>query len=82
MMIEPAYPGAVPECAFKGATIGVDRDIEYSDFIATLYIHPVQQCDVAFDPAHENSVARCAQAKLQQGAQAISIAVVDIIEFQ
>src|SRR3982750_2618576 len=81
MMIEVAAARAAGKHLLQPCGIGRKRDGANSYFIAGLRFHAFEQRDVALHAGDENTRSGLAQAQLMESADAVGIAVENIIEY-
>ena len=75
VVIHIEHPGARGECLFQCRLVLVHGDVEHRDRIAASSFHPGHQVDVAFDTGDQLGVTGLRPAQLQQGTDAVCIAI-------
>ena len=82
MVIEVAHMSPAVQRVTQRLPISIKRNIEYGEHIARLGRHPRQQSDVALYASYQLGLPGFGKAQLMQCAQAVGVAVEDVIESQ
>ena len=80
MVIKIAAPRPALQRTQDCARIGTERDVEHRQFVAAAGIRTLDQRDFALCAGDEHGRARLLQAQLVQRADAVRVAVEDVIE--
>ena len=80
VVIEAAQPRPRGEQSLQVGCVGLKRDVEHRKLVAGGGVHPLEQPHVALRARHQHARARLLQPQLLQRADAIGIAVEDIVE--
>ena len=80
VVVKIAATGAVFEDTLHGARVGLEGNIKHRKFVPARRLHPFDQSDFAFCPGDEHTLPRLFEPQLLQGADAVRVAVEDVIE--
>ena len=80
MVIEIAAGHAAFEQPSERLRVACKRDVQHGELVPGFGVNPLEQRDVALDAGDEHARARLGQAQLVQRANAVRVAVEDVIK--
>src|SRR5215510_13337819 len=81
VVIEVTATGAACEQPCEIASVDGKGNIQHRELVAGLRLHAIEQADVALDAGDENALPRFVEPQLVQRANAVRVAVEDVIEW-